>query len=57
MPDKRQIKVTLPKKQAKIIKELIGKKGNSRAEVVGRIVESWLENKGLLNYNLEEEDG
>ncbi len=45
----RYVKVTLPTEQAELIQNrLVGKFGNTRADVVGRIITDWLVHKELL---------
>jgi len=44
----KEIKVTLPLEQVKLIDKQIEKIGNNRADVTSRIIMFWLKEKGLL---------
>ena len=48
---KREIKITLPIKQAELVHNcLVGEFGNNAADVVSTMVYDWLKDKGLLSF-------
>lgn len=51
-PIKREIKITLPKKQAETIhRRLVGEFGNNPADVVKTMVYDWLKANGLISFS------